>query len=99
MYGDVPFHKSHRTPIIDYPFSPAEPAKAPAPVKHLYDGKVVCVKKANEFLTEGKVYTFKNGKSSDDNGATLPCFGYLRSIEHLNEELWSDFIEYKGEAT
>ena len=64
-----------------------------------WSGKVVCVKKANDFLTAGKVYTFKNGKSSDDNGATLPCFGYIRSIEHLNEELWSDFIESKGEAT
>lgn len=64
-----------------------------------WSGKVVCVKKANDFLTAGKVYTFKNGKSSDDSGDPFPCFGHIRSIEHLNEIIWSDFIEYKGEAT
>ena len=64
-----------------------------------YSGKVVCVKKANDFLTAGKVYTFQNGTSISDSGDTFPCLGHIRSLENLNEVLWSDFIEYKGEAT
>ena len=88
------------------PAKPTDPAKEPKPepkpVKHLYSGKVVCVETHDDF-TVGKVYTFKDGKVTDDSWSRRPMSNY--SAESLDD--WNSrcgdcivrFVEYKGEAT
>lgn len=79
-----------------------EPKPEPKPVKHLYSGKVVCVETHDDF-TVGKVYTFKDGKVTDDSWTRRPMSNY--SAESLDD--WNSrcgdcivrFVEYKGEAT
>lgn len=58
-----------------------------------YNGKVVCVNSNNSFITQGKIYEFKDGHSIDDEGSRLPCLTRIKSFEHLNSLMWSDFIE------
>ena len=58
-----------------------------------YNGKVVCVKDSNRVVTKGKIYEFKDGYSVNDLGLKLPLMTRVKSVEHLNEVLYSDFIE------
>nr|DAZ41380.1 MAG TPA: hypothetical protein [Caudoviricetes sp.] len=59
------------------------------------DYKVVCVKKSDESFTLGKVYKVKNGTITGDNGID---YCGIKSLEDLNDKLFAQFIEYKGEA-
>ena len=78
-----------------------EPKPEPKPVKHLYSGKVVCVETHDDF-TVGKVYTFKDGKVTDDSWNRRPMNSYsAESLEDWNRRCGDcivRFIEYKGEA-
>ena len=69
-----------------------------------YSGKVVCVKspQAEGYATAGRVYEFKNGSMTWDNGCTSSRY---TSLEQINGEipnrksLGGKFIEYKGEQS
>ena len=58
-----------------------------------FNGKVVCVKANNNFVTQGKVYEFKDGYAKNDKGNRMPYLTKVKSVKHLNEILYSDFIE------
>lgn len=79
-----------------------EPKPEPKPVKHLYSGKVVCVETHDDF-TVGKVYTFKDGKVTDDSWTRRPMSNYVaESLDDWNSRCGDcivRFVEYKGEAT
>ena len=79
-----------------------EPKPEPKPVKELYSGKVVCVETHDDF-TVGKVYTFKDGKVTDDSWTRRPMSGFVaESLEDWNSRCGDcivRFVEYKGEAT
>jgi hypothetical protein len=72
------------------------------PVKHLYSGKVVCVETHDDF-TVGKVYTFAQGKVTDDSWTRRPMSSFVaESLEDWNSRYCysvARFVEYKGEAT
>ena len=78
-----------------------EPKPEPKPVKHLYSGKVVCVETHDDF-TVGKVYTFKDGKVTDDSWTRRPMSSFVaESLEDWNSHYCysvARFVEYKGEA-
>ena len=78
-----------------------EPKPEPKPVKHLYSGKVVCVETHDDF-TVGKVYTFKDGKVTDDSWTRRPMSSFVaESLEDWNSRYCysvARFVEYKGEA-
>ena len=67
-----------------------------------WSGKVVCVETHDDF-TVGKVYTFKDGKVTDDSCTRRPMSGFVaESLEDWNSRCGDcivRFIEYKGEAT
>lgn len=74
-----------------------EPKKEPEPVG--WNGKVVCTKSKVDFLTTGKVYTFKNGLSVDDVGDPLPFSKTLiKNAGELHCRSFGDFAPYLGEA-
>lgn len=59
-----------------------------------FNGKVVCVKSKDNFLTKGKIYEFHDGISADDDDAPFPYVGgRVESVEELNRCFRSDFIE------
>lgn len=80
-----------------YDIDPAwckEVKEPPKPIEPTYyNGKVVCIESANGFITKGKIYEFKDGYSVDDEGDRFPKTTQITSLEHLNETMWSDFIE------
>ena len=65
-------------------------------------GKVVCVETHDDF-TVGKVYTFKDGKVTDDSWNRRPMSSFVaESLEDWNSRCGDcivRFVEYKGEAT
>lgn len=74
-----------------------EPEKEPEPVG--WNGKVVCTKSKVDFLTTGKVYTFKNGLSVDDVGDPLPFSKTLiKNAGELQCRSFGDFVPCLGEA-
>lgn len=59
-----------------------------------FNGKVVCIESNNDFLTKGKIYEFKDGKSVDDVGDALPFAPTpINSVDELNRRMMSHFIE------
>lgn len=78
-----------------------EPKPEPRPFKELYSGKVVCVETHDDF-TVGKVYTFVQGKVTDDSWTRRPMSSFVaESLEAWNSRYCysvARFVEYKGEA-
>lgn len=76
-----------------------KPHKKPQEEKpKYYNGKVVCVKSKNLFLTVGKIYVFKDGLSKWDNGKLLPQSDDRKPFESFEDlQSWiasdSKFIE------
>jgi hypothetical protein len=60
---------------------------------NFFSGKVVCVNSKNSFCTKGKVYEFKDGYSTNDDGEKMPYCTRIKNVNHLNDVLYSDFIE------
>lgn len=59
-----------------------------------FTGKVVCVSSRFSGLTEGKIYEFVDGYSRNDSGVQYPYYeGPVKSVEHLNDIMYSQFIE------
>lgn len=54
----------------------------------LYNGKVVCTKSNSKWWTVGKIYTFENGATVDDNGEIKPVTG----------ERFANFREFRSWA-
>lgn len=97
-------HPEFRPVLVQYLLdedAAKEPKPEPKPVKELYSGKVVCVETHDDF-TVGKVYTFKDGKVTDDSWSRRPMNSYVaESLEAWNQDqgdCLARFIEYKGEA-
>ena len=71
------------------------------PKEEYWSGKVVCVNAgdAPEWWTKGKVYTYKNGYTTADNGEKSP-YGTpaIKNIEELENYGNVKFIEFKGEV-
>lgn len=67
--------------------------KATIKEEKYFTGKARCVKARNDFLTEGKIYEFINGRSVDDNGIQFPYATQIKSLTHLNKIMCSDFEE------
>jgi hypothetical protein len=65
--------------------------------KPLYNGKVVCVElNGNTMYTVGKIYQFKDGIMTADNGLTYPSrFNPIHNFEAWNKWTASKFIEIK----
>lgn len=64
------------------------------PKPKLYNGKVLCVKSMSDYLTEGRVYEFKDGCSNYDDGDRLPVSGdRFVSFEDLKKRMFSEFVE------
>lgn len=98
-------HPEFRPALVQYladEDAAKEPKPEPKPFKHLYSGKVVCVETHDDF-TVGKVYTFAQGKVTDDSWTRRPMSGYVaESLKAWNQDhgdCIARFIEYKGEAT
>ena len=98
-------HPEFRPVLVQYLLdedAAKEPKPEPKPVKHLYSGKVVCVETHDDF-TVGKVYTFKDGKVTDDSWTRRPMSSFVaESLEDWNRDqgnYLARFVEYKGEAT
>ena len=103
--GFLRAHPEFRPVLVQYLVdedAAKEPKPEPKPVKHLYSGKVVCVETHDDF-TVGKVYTFKDGKVTDDSWTRRPMSNYsAESLEAWNSRYCysvARFVEYKGEAT
>ena len=102
--GYLRAHPEFRPVLVQYladEDAAKEPKPEPKPVKHLYNGKVVCVETHDDF-TVGRVYTFAQGKVTDDGLWRRPMSGYgAESLEDWNSrcgDCIARFIEYKGEA-
>jgi len=98
-------HPEFRPVLVQYLLdedAAKEPKPEPKPVKELYSGKVVCVETHDDF-TVGKVYTFKDGKVTDDSWTRRPMSSFVaESLEDWNSRCGDcivRFVEYKGEAT
>lgn len=84
--------------VSQYAVLEGHPAqKEPEPPKY-FNGKAVCIKSFSRWFTVGKVYTFKDGRSLDDNGDVFPFSHPAADIESMNGIMCSQFIEFKGEA-
>lgn len=74
-----------------------KPHKKPQEEKpKYYNGKVVCVKSKDLFLTVGKIYVFKDGLSKWNSGEQLPQSRLrepIKSLTDLNEWNSNTFIE------
>ena len=97
-------HPEFRPVLVQYLLdedAAKEPKPEPKPVKHLYSGKVVCVETHDDF-TVGKVYTFAQGKVTDDSWTRRPMSSFVaESLEDWNSRCGDcivRFVEYKGEA-
>ena len=102
--GYLRAHPEFRPVLVQYladEDAAKEPKPEPKPVKHLYNGKVVCVETHDDF-TVGRVYTFAQGKVTDDGLWRRPMSGYgAESLGDWNSrcgDCIARFIEYKGEA-
>lgn len=60
-----------------------------------FTGKVVCIdSKYPTVLTRGKIYEFKDGYSTDDNGNRMPALSDpILNADDMNARFDSDFIE------
>jgi len=71
------------------------------PTKPLYNGKVVCtdlcVSGNEELYTVGKVYVFKDGKLTADNGYKYPYspYHYISSFDEWSKWTTAKFLELK----
>lgn len=78
------------------------PAKEPEkkePEKKYYTGKAVYVLGNDSGFTVGKVYTFVDGRTRDDDGDIRPCHDWrIGSLSDYNLGETRKFIEFKGEA-
>lgn len=70
--------------------------------KKLFNGKAVCIEKANDYCayTVGKIYEFKDGKTTLDNGESYPENGNeVTSIDDWNSRypriVLAKFLEIK----
>ena len=70
--------------------------------KKLFNGKAVCIEKANDYCayTVGKIYEFKDGKTTLDNGESYPKNGNeVTSIDDWNSRypriVLAKFLEIK----
>lgn len=57
-----------------------------------YTGKVVCVESPRKDYTVGKIYTFENGKTKDNNGTLRPCGYRAEDINHYNANSVFTFV-------
>ena len=102
--GYLRAHPEFRPVLVQY-LADEDAAKEPKPeaeqIKHLYSGKVVCVETHDDF-TVGRVYTFAQGKVTDDSWTRRPMNNYVaESLEDWNSrcgDCLARFIEYKGES-
>jgi hypothetical protein len=100
-FGAVCNVRNDKYLVLDgYQPEPKQPEpKQPEP--KCWSGKVVCVETGGNF-TVGRVYEFKDGKVTDDDGDTRSMSSYrAESLEAWNKLLGSciaRFIEFKGEA-
>jgi len=68
------------------------PSKPIEPVKPLYNGKVVCYESNSSLFTKGRMYEFKDGVVTFDNGYEDM---YIRhSFEDVERDFKSKFVEY-----
>lgn len=67
-----------------------EPEKPKKP--KYYTGKVVCVESPCEDFTVGKIYTFENGKTKDNNGTLRPMSYRAKDINHYNTNSVFTFV-------
>ena len=102
--GYLHAHPEFRPVLVQYladEDAAKEPKPEPKPVKHLYSGKVVCVETHDDF-TVGRVYTFAQGKVTDDGLWRRPMSSFVaESLEDWNSRCGDcivRFVEYKGEA-
>lgn len=64
------------------------------PMPKLYNGKVVCVKSKSTYITEGRIYEFKDGYSKYDDGSRMPLVGSgITSFEDLEKGMFTEFVE------
>ena len=75
-----------------------EPVETPEEKPKYYNGKVICVKKTvnASAYTVGRVYEFKDGKVTIDNGVTLPSAKGITTLDEWNEDksLYCKFIPF-----
>lgn len=57
-----------------------------------YTGKVVCIESPRKDYTVGKIYTFENGKTKDNNGALRPMSYRAKDINHYNTNSVFTFV-------
>lgn len=75
--------------------------KPEKPKEAYYNGKAVCIKTASSYtgFTAGKVYTFIDGETTDDNGTKRPIGYKIRTLDEYAKRSGSmQFIEYQGGA-
>lgn len=76
--------------------------KQEKPKEAYYNGKAVCVKPVSiphTGFTVGKVYTFIEGETTDDDGSKRPRGYKIRTLEEYEKRSGAiRFIEYKGGA-
>jgi hypothetical protein len=76
-----------------------KPQDKPEPEQPKYwSGKVVCVDDESTYFTAGKVYAFKNGVVSDDDGDVYNHIYPAKTVAEALKRKKVKFIEYKGEA-
>ena len=63
-----------------------------------WSGKVVCVDDESAYFTVGKVYAFKNGVVSDDDGDVYNHIYPAKTVAEALKRKKVKFLEYKGEA-
>ncbi|GEM_PF-6111442 len=57
-----------------------------------YTGKAVCVESPRKEYTVGKIYTFENGKTKDNNGTPRPHGYRAKDINHYNTNSVFTFV-------
>lgn len=58
-----------------------------------YSGKVVCVASLDEDFTVGKIYTFENGKTKDNDGWLRPMGYRVKDINHYSTNSAYTFVQ------